>query len=85
MLYCGVTNVRFSNFWQYFEPVREHMPQNCSSDVQAVIAHLDSTFTSGNQSEINDIKAKFGFENLTSVEDVAAACESQRLASGVYR
>ncbi|PBK68054.1 hypothetical protein ARMSODRAFT_976325 [Armillaria solidipes] len=30
-----------SDFWQYFEPIRENMPRNCSADVEAVIAYID--------------------------------------------
>ncbi|EKM56517.1 uncharacterized protein PHACADRAFT_183166 [Phanerochaete carnosa HHB-10118-sp] len=61
------------DFWQYFEPVRQNMPQNCSADVEAVIAHIDNVFTSGNQSQINHIKELFGLSELTHLDDVAGA------------
>ncbi|KAF9029461.1 hypothetical protein BDZ89DRAFT_1159835 [Hymenopellis radicata] len=44
------------NFWQYFEPERINMPANCSSDIQAVITHIDEVFDSGNEAAINDVK-----------------------------
>ena len=51
------------------------MPQNCSADVQAVIAHIDKTFTSGTTNEINAIKDTFGLSDITHLDDVAGACE----------
>ena len=51
------------------------MPQNCSADVQAVIAHIDKTFTSGAKDEINSIKDTFGLGAITHLDDVAGACE----------
>ena len=63
------------NFWQYYDPIRQFMPQNCSADVQAVVAHIDKTFTSGTKDEINSIKDTFGLGNVTHLDDVAGACE----------
>ena len=51
------------------------MPQNCSADVQAVVAHIDKTFTSGTTNEINAIKDTFGLGDITHLDDVAGACE----------
>lgn len=67
-----------SNFWQYFEPVREHMPANCSADVQTVIAHIDKVFTSKNQTAIQEIKELFGLGEMTHLDDVAGACTSPK-------
>ena len=75
MLYNDVTKFRYSNYWHYFEIVRKYMPQNCSSDIQAAISHIDEVFASGSQPEIDAIKAKFGFEDLTYLADVVAACK----------
>ncbi|KAI0832760.1 peptidase S28 [Trametes gibbosa] len=61
------------DYWGYFEPIRQFMPQNCSADVQAVIAHIDEVFTSGNRKEINNIKALFNMSALTHLDDVAGA------------
>ncbi|THH05021.1 hypothetical protein EW146_g10013 [Bondarzewia mesenterica] len=61
------------DFWAYFEPIRQFMPQNCSVDVQAVIAHVDLVFTTGTPSEINALKAQFGMSNVPHLEDVAGA------------
>ena len=51
------------------------MPKNCSADVQAVIAHIDAVFTSGNQKEINAVKKIFNMTALTHLDDAAGACE----------
>lgn len=64
-----------SDFWQYFEPVRQFMPQNCSADVQAVISQIDTVFTSGSQSAIDAIKSNFGLSDIAHLDDVAGACE----------
>ena len=65
----------------------EHMPKNCSSDVQAVIAHVDRTFTSKNKNEINKILKIFNFTDLADhLDDAAGAracnflCVCQRAA-----
>lgn len=49
------------------------MAQNCSSDVQAVIVHVDSVFTTGNQKEIDALKANWNLGNITHLDDVAGA------------
>ncbi|KAI0054263.1 hypothetical protein BV25DRAFT_1776703, partial [Artomyces pyxidatus] len=58
--------------WQYFEPIRQNMPQNCSADVQAAIAHIDSVLTSGNTSAINSLVHLFGVSGLKHLDDFAA-------------
>ncbi|KAK1218111.1 hypothetical protein PQX77_019210 [Marasmius sp. AFHP31] len=60
------------NFWQYFEPIREYMPQNCSADVQAVIAHVDKTIGLNDKTEIQKLKANFGLIDVTNVDDFVA-------------
>lgn len=39
-----------SNFWEYFTPVQAGMPQNCSTDVNLVLNHIDSVFAKGTPS-----------------------------------
>jgi len=62
-----------SDFWQYFEPEREHMPQNCSADVQVVMAHIDEVFSGENATAIQEIKELFGMGDMTHLDDVAGA------------
>ncbi|KAI0065544.1 peptidase S28 [Artomyces pyxidatus] len=53
-----------SYFWEYFEPVRQNMPQNCSADVVAALTHIDGVLTSGNSSAIDTLVGNFGFPGL---------------------
>ncbi|KAK7014785.1 hypothetical protein VNI00_019258 [Paramarasmius palmivorus] len=61
------------NFWQYFEPIRQNMPQNCSADVERVISLIDEKFANGTQAEIKAIKTNFGLQALEYADDVASA------------
>ncbi|TFL04530.1 serine carboxypeptidase S28-domain-containing protein [Pterulicium gracile] len=62
-----------TDFWRYFEPIRQNMPRNCSSDVQAVIAHVDKVFASKDNAAISALKANWGMEKVTHLDDVAGA------------
>lgn len=73
---CLALTPKHSDFWAFFEPIRQNMPPNCSADIQAVIAHVDYVFTSGKQPQIDSVKANFGLQNLTHLDDVAGARES---------
>jgi hypothetical protein len=37
-----VALLAITDFWGYFEPIRQQMPKNCSADVEAVVSHIDS-------------------------------------------
>lgn len=64
------------DFWKYFQPIQEHMPANCSADIQKVIAHVDSVITGPDQNAINKLKALFGLSGLGHLDDFAASCTS---------
>jgi len=61
------------DFWAYFEPVRQHMPANCSADVQAVIAHVDEVLSGQNTTAISQLKDVFGLGGLGHSDDFASA------------
>ncbi|KAI0043738.1 peptidase S28 [Auriscalpium vulgare] len=65
-----------TDFWAYFEPIRQHMPQNCSLDVQAAIARLDSILTGKNQTAIDALKASFGMGDIVHLDDFAGALKT---------
>jgi hypothetical protein len=65
-----------SDFYAYFTPIREYMPQNCSSDVQAVIAYLDGMFKVNDTAGIQTLKEAFGLGDVVHVTDFASARES---------
>ncbi|KAK4231649.1 hypothetical protein QBC38DRAFT_200927 [Podospora fimiseda] len=63
------------DFWQYFVPVQEVTPKNCSADVEAVVNHVDFTLTFGLPKAKKELKEKFGLGDLTDL-DFASALES---------
>jgi hypothetical protein len=68
-----------SDFWQYFDPIRQSMPQNCSADVQAVIAHIDCVFAGSNATAISEVKQVFRMGGLGHLDDVAGARACARI------
>ncbi|KZV70719.1 hypothetical protein PENSPDRAFT_578945 [Peniophora sp. CONT] len=59
------------DFWQYFEPIREGMPANCSADVAAVISHFDSI--ADDQDAFDALKAQFGMADVVHPDDATGA------------
>ncbi|PBK81559.1 hypothetical protein ARMGADRAFT_948001, partial [Armillaria gallica] len=56
----GVVHVQI-DFWQYYEPIRENMPKNCSADVEAVITYVDKVFFGSNTTAQRELQELFGF------------------------
>jgi hypothetical protein len=48
------------------------MPQNCSSDVQAVIAHLDQMYAANDIAGIQTLQEAFALGSLDHVGDFAS-------------
>ena len=71
---CADVQTYHSDFWTYFEPIRQNMPVNCSADVAAVIAYVDETFSGENTTAIDELKATFGLSDVTHLDDAAGAC-----------
>jgi hypothetical protein len=64
---------QLTNFeWQYFYPVQQGMPKNCSADVTLVIEHIDQVLTKGTADEIHALKDMFGLAALEHNDDFAA-------------
>ncbi|TBU33004.1 peptidase S28, partial [Dichomitus squalens] len=61
-----------TDYWGYFQPILEYMPSNCSADVQAVIAHVDSVFSSKSEAAINELLLVWNFTTLRPHLDDAA-------------
>lgn len=49
---------------QYFEPIEEGMPKNCSKDVAAVIKHVDEILLYGSETDKHKLKEPFGLWGL---------------------
>ncbi|KAG1728280.1 peptidase S28 [Suillus paluster] len=64
-----------TDYYAYFTPIRDYMPQNCSSDVEAVIAHLDSMYAVNDTSGIQALKEAFGLGDIVHVDDFAYALQ----------
>ena len=65
-----------SDYWQYFAPVQEGMPTNCSKDLTLVIDYIDDVLMHGSANEQFALKAKFGLEALEHNDDFGAAIEN---------
>jgi hypothetical protein len=64
------------DYWQYFVPVQQGMPKNCSADVSLVVDYMDNVLTHGSKSEQYKLKQLFGLESLSSGADVMATLEN---------
>ncbi|KAK4183238.1 serine-type peptidase [Podospora australis] len=74
--YYGSSGVvqAIGNFWEYFVPVQEATPKNCSADVNKVVDYVDITMTLGTARQKRELKQKFWLGDLTD-QDFAAALE----------
>ncbi|KAH1658225.1 hypothetical protein KXX40_008634 [Aspergillus fumigatus] len=61
------------DFWQYFVPVVEGMPKNCSKDLNRVVEYIDHVYESGDIERQQEIKEMFGLGALKHFDDFAAA------------
>ncbi|KAG8915045.1 hypothetical protein FRC01_003808 [Tulasnella sp. 417] len=52
------------DFWQYYEPIEEGMPKNCSKDVALAIKSIDKTLREGSDDQKYELKKSFGLEAL---------------------
>lgn len=68
--YHGTSGVVESvgDFWEYFTPVLEATPQNCSKDIHAVIDHVDRVLIHGSWKDKMRLKSKFMLTELSDVD-----------------
>lgn len=68
--YYGTSGVveAIGDFWQYFAPVLEATPQNCSTDLIAVIEYVDNILLHGNSSEKTKLKDLFLLGDLEDAD-----------------
>ncbi|KAG8950857.1 hypothetical protein FRC04_007089 [Tulasnella sp. 424] len=62
------------DFWEYWEPIEEGMPQNCSSDLAAAVAYMDNIMSTGTQEDALALKTKFGMQEVAN-DDFAYALQ----------
>ncbi|KAJ7678494.1 serine carboxypeptidase S28-domain-containing protein [Mycena rosella] len=65
-----------SDFYGYFIPVANGAPQNCSTDMKAVITHWDSVMSNGTKEEQLELMSVFGLQNVTHSVDAASALQT---------
>jgi len=65
-----------TDYWQYFTPIQEGMPRNCSADISRVIDYLDSVMMNGTASEKYEVKQKFGLESVKHDDDFMSTLEN---------
>lgn len=65
------TNIQLHRQWQYYEPIREGLPKNCTTDVNRVIDYFDNVFRSNDTRKQQDLKTKFGGTNFQHLDDFA--------------
>ncbi|KAK3316878.1 serine-type peptidase-like protein [Apodospora peruviana] len=75
--YHGTSGVveAVGDFWQYFVPVQEATPANCSRDLSSVIDYIDATLVFGTPKAKRQLKDKFMLGDLTDA-DFASALEN---------
>ncbi|KAI0383468.1 peptidase S28 [Hypomontagnella monticulosa] len=75
--YYGTSGVveAIGDFWQYFVPVQEATPKNCSADLNTVINYIDSVLLHGSPREKAKLKDKFKLGGLQDA-DFASALEN---------
>lgn len=59
------------DFYGYYDPIREHMPKNCSTDLEKVIAHIDSVLINGTTGQQQKLLSDFGAETMAHLDDFA--------------
>ncbi|KAL2059832.1 hypothetical protein VTL71DRAFT_9987 [Oculimacula yallundae] len=52
------------DYWQWFTPIMEGMPKNCSSDITKVIEYMDRVLQKGTAEEQLALKTMFGLESV---------------------
>ncbi|KAK6220315.1 serine carboxypeptidase S28 [Colletotrichum tabaci] len=59
------------DFWQFFTPIEQALPRNCSADIKLVIKEVDAVLDRGSDAEILAMKEEFGLETLEDHGDFA--------------
>lgn len=74
----GVTEA-ITDYWQYFEPIKDFGPPACISNHLKFINLIDNILLGDNDTTIASLKSAFGLQNLTYLDDFA-----QTVSEGIY-
>ncbi len=71
--YHGTSGVveAIGDFWQYFAPVQEATPQNCSKDLSLVIDYVDDVLLQGDAAQKKALKDAFMLHDLEDADFAA--------------
>jgi hypothetical protein len=71
--YHGTSGVvqAVGDFWEYFVPVMEATPQNCTKDLTDVISYIDSVLLNGKPEKKQKLKEKFMLGDLEDADFAA--------------
>ncbi|KAJ2916578.1 hypothetical protein MD484_g3859, partial [Candolleomyces efflorescens] len=56
------------DFWQYWSPIEQYLPANCTADIKAVVSLIDGVIDSGNQTRMTEIQTQFGLGSLRTID-----------------
>ncbi|KAK2606354.1 hypothetical protein QQS21_003285 [Conoideocrella luteorostrata] len=76
------------DYWQYFAPIDQAMPKNCSTDMKKINSYVQKVLTTGTDDAKKYLKSKFGFTNIADDDFVSAiigalpSWQSQQFYSG---
>ncbi|KAF6822455.1 extracellular serine carboxypeptidase 1 [Colletotrichum plurivorum] len=59
------------DFWQFFTPIEQALPRNCSADIKLVVKKVDSILSKGDKKQVAAMKKEFGLESMTDNGDFA--------------
>ena len=68
--YHGTSGVvqAIGDFWQYFQPVMEATPQNCTKDLSNVVDYIDHVLLKGSHKQKQKLKDKFMLGDLEDAD-----------------
>jgi hypothetical protein len=64
------------DFYDYFSPVIEGIPKNCSTDLEGVINYIDNVLETGSATQVAHLKNMFGLGGVEHNDDFASAIEA---------
>ncbi|KAI1170527.1 serine carboxypeptidase S28 [Nemania sp. FL0916] len=56
------------DFWEYFTPIEEALPRNCSADIKTVIQYVDDVLEADDESDVAMLKSRFGLSTLNNAD-----------------
>ncbi|KAK6535704.1 hypothetical protein TWF694_002154 [Orbilia ellipsospora] len=74
--YASSGPVQAMDYWQYFSPIQEGMPKNCSKDIGLVVDHVDNIGFNGTPQQKKALQRMFGLGDLEHYDDFASSLQN---------